>query len=295
MERLRRNALSLPGLVILVALSLLIAGCSPSEDDSSAESRANRDNTDSRVEGQPVHWGYEPEDGPNMWGSMDADWILCAEGLNQSPIDLVNTVEIALPSVEIHTPSDQEVAVLNQKGVIDALDNGHTIQINTKGPEKMRVGEQTYALVQFHFHAPSEHTVDGEHFPMEMHLVHQADDGALAVVGVMIKEGAPNPSIAPLWAQLAEAPGTEATLRIPAEFGEHLFTGEASGVYHYDGSLTTPPCSEGVKWYIRNTPTQLSKQQIAAFTAVYDHNNRPVQVLNNRTLYLDKEPNLTID
>ena len=111
-------------------------------------------------------------------------------------------------------------------------------------------------------------------------------------MGVLIEEGAENPSISPLWAQLAEAPGTEATVRMPLEFGDHLFSGDATGVYHYDGSLTTPPCSEGVKWYIRKTPTQLSKAQIEAFTAVYDHNNRPVQALNDRTLYLDENPKL---
>ncbi len=129
---------------------------------------------------------------------------------------------------------------------------------------------------------------------MEMHFVHQAEDGALAVVGVLIEEGAENPSLAPLWKQLAEAPGTETTLQIPPEFADHLFSGEATGVYHYRGSLTTPPCSEGVSWYVRRMPTQLSKDQIAAFTAIYDHNNRPVQPLNDRTLYFDDNPEVII-
>jgi carbonic anhydrase len=149
--------------------------------------------------------------------------------------------------------------------------------------------------VQFHFHAPSEHTVDGRHFPMEMHFVHRAEGGGLAVVGVLVEEGAENPSLAPLWSQLAHAPGTEATVRIPPGFAEHLFSGEATGVYQYRGSLTTPPCSEGVSWYIRKTPTQLSREQIAAFTAHYNHNNRPVQALGDRTLYLDENPTLIID
>ena len=100
--------------------------------------------------------------------------------------------------------------------------------------------------------------------------------------------------IAPLWEQLPEAPGTETTVQIPAEFADRIFSGDATGIYHYDGSLTTPPCSEGVKWYVRKTPTQLSEDQIAAFTAIYDNNNRPVQALNNRTLYLDESPTLTI-
>jgi len=196
---------------------------------------------------------------------MDAAWSLCSSGREQSPIDITSAREIELPEVDINTPSEQEVAVLNQAGVIRELDNGHTIQIN------------------------------GEHFPMEMHFVHQGNDGGLAVVGVLLGEGAANPGIAPLWAQLPEAPGTEAMVRIPAGFAEHIFPDVGTGFYHYDGSLTTPPCSEGVKWYIRKTPTRLSKKQIAAFTAVYDHNNRPVQALNERTLYLDENPTVTID
>ncbi len=247
-------------------------------------------------EGHAAHWGYEADNGPDAWGSMDPEWVLCAEGLEQSPIDLTNATEIELPGAEIHTPSEQEVGVLNQlnqEGVIGALDNGHTIQINSKTGETMTVGDRSYALVQFHFHAPSEHTVDGEHFPMEMHFVHQAEDGALAVVGVLIEEGAQNPGIAPLWAQLAAAPGSETAVRIPAGFADDIFPGDA-GIYHYDGSLTTPPCSEGVKWYVRKTPTQLSKDQIAAFTAIYDNNNRPVQARGDRTLYLDENPTVTI-
>jgi len=240
------------------------------------------------------HWGYEAGNGPDQWGSMDPAWSLCAEGRGQSPIDLANAAEFELPASEVQTPSKQEVEVLNQAGVIGALDNGHTIQINSKTGETLSVGDKTYALVQFHFHAPSEHTVDGQHFPMEMHFVHQAQDGALAVVGVLIEDGARNPGIAPLWAQLAEAPGTETTVQIPADFADHVFSGDATGIYHYDGSLTTPPCSEGVQWYVRKTPTQLSKDQIAAFTAIYDHNNRPVQPLNDRTLYFDDNPAVII-
>ena len=268
---------------VCVFAALFVASCSDTETTSDAPG-----------DGHAAHWGYEADNGPDAWGSMDSEWILCAEGLEQSPIDLANAAELQLPVVEIHTPSDQLVEVLNQEGVIDALDNGHTIQINTKGAEKVSVGEKSYALVQFHFHAPSEHTVDGKHFPMEMHFVHQAVNGALAVVGLLIKEGAENPSIAPLWAQLAEAPGTETTIQIPPDFNDYLFSGDATGIYHYDGSLTTPPCSEDVKWYVRKTPTQLSKAQIAAFTEVYDSINRPVQVLNNRTVYLDKNPTVTI-
>ena len=267
--------------LVCTIAALSLASCSGTETAS-----------ESHGGGHGVHWGYEAGNGPADWGSMSPEWILCAEGREQSPIDLANATQVELPGVEIDTPSGQEVKVLNQEGVIGALDNGHTIQINSRTGETLTVGDKTYALIQFHFHAPSEHTVDGEHFPMEMHFVHQAEDGALAVVGVLIEEGTENPGIAPLWAQLAAAPGT---VQIPARFADNVFPDAGSGFYHYDGSLTTPPCSEGVKWYVRKTLTRLSSDQIADFTASYDHNNRPVQALGNRTLYLDENPTVVID
>lgn len=241
-----------------------------------------------------VHWGYEADDGPDIWGSMNSDWALCANGLEQSPIDLANAVKTRLPVVDLDRPGEGKFEVLTQASVVDALDNGHTIQVNSKTGEKLTVDGKAYALLQFHFHAPSEHTVDGRHLPMEMHFVHQADDGALAVVGVLVEEGAPNPGVAPLWAQLAEAPGTETMVELRAEFAEPVFPDVGSGFYHYVGSLTTPPCSENVQWYVRKTFTTLSKDQIAEFTAVYNHNNRPVQALGDRALYLDENPTVTI-
>ena len=121
-----------------------------------------------------------------------------------------------------------------------------------------------------------------------------AEDGRLAVVGGLIEWGTLNPSIALLWDQLGEAPGTSATVHLPPDFAGMVLSGDAIGVYHYASSLTTPPCSEGVQWFIRRTPTQLSREQIATFTTVYGHNNRPVQPLKGRTLYMDEDPDLSI-
>jgi carbonic anhydrase len=276
--------------LVCVIAGLLLASCAGPEPGTVPDAEpAAEHGEEAHDDGHGTQWGYEADNGPDNWGSMDPAWIVCAEGREQSPIDLANAKAIELPGVEIDMHSEEEVEGLNQQGVFSALDNGHTIQINAKTGGMLTVGGKTYALVQFHFHAPSEHTVDGEHFPMEMHLVHQAEDGALAVVGVLIEEGAENPGIAPLWAQLAGLGGTETPVQVPPDFVEHAFFGGATGVYHYRGSLTTPPCSEGVSWYVRRTPAQLSKEQIAAFTAIYDHNNRPVQALNERTLYLDED------
>ena len=269
--------------LVCVVVAPLLVSCSEAAFDSDA----HRDD-------HVVHWGYEAGNGPDDWSSMNREWLQCAGGRRQSPIDLTNATEAELPAAELHTPSAQEVEVLNQSGVIRELDNGHTIQVNSKTGETMTVGDKTYALLQFHFHAPSEHTVDGEHFPMEMHFVYQAEDGALAVVGLFIDEGAENPSIAPIWARLPEAAGSETTIQIPAGFDQDIFPDVGTGFYHYEGSLTTPPCSENVQWYVRTTPTRFSKDQIAEFTAHYDHNNRPLQALNGRALYLDKNPTVTI-
>jgi carbonic anhydrase len=287
------------GLKTLTAFAMacaLLTACSEAGTEAGTESdtEAGAESAAAHGEGEVLHWGYEEDDGPVRWGAMKPEWQLCAEGLEQSPIDLTNTTEMRLPEVLIEVPSSEQVEVLNQAGVIAALDNGHTIQINSKTGEMMTVGAKTYELVQFHFHAPSEHTVDAVRFPMEMHFVYQADDGALAVSGVLIVEGEENPGIAPLWEQLAAAPGSETTVRIPREFGDQIFSDPASAIYHYRGSLTTPPCSEGVQWYISKTPTQFSEDQIAAFRAAYNHNNRSLQPLNERTLYLDPAPVITI-
>jgi carbonic anhydrase len=231
-----------------------------------------------------VHWGYGADDGPARWAAMNPGWLLCAEGSEQSPIDLTNAVGGALERVEIRTPSLAQVTVLNQEHVFGALDNGHTIQINAATGETLTVGDQSYALVQFHFHAPSEHTVDGEHYPMEMHIIHSSTDGKIAVIGVFIEEGAPNPAVAPIWRQIPKGHGSEATIDLPAD----------KRLYFYDGSYTTPPCSEGVKWFVMKEPVQLSREQIATFRDVYEGNNRPLQAVNDRRLYDDDDPPLTI-
>jgi carbonic anhydrase len=242
-----------------------------------------------------LHWSYEPGTGPADWGAINPAWRLCAEGRAQSPIDLTNAEPAELPPVELRLPSGRDVEVLNQEGVIDALDNGHTIQVNAKTGETMTVGDKSYALLQFHLHAPSEHTVDGRRYPMEMHFVYQAEDSALAVLGLFIEEGAENRAFAPLWKQLEEAPGTHVTVQLPINFDDGIFAGgEPTGVFHYEGSLTNPPCTEGVKWFILRTPTEVSKAQIAAFADAYEGNSRPVQPLNGRMPYLDETPNVTI-
>jgi carbonic anhydrase len=199
---------------------------------------------------------------------------------------------MALPATVIDLPSPEEVQVVNQTGVVAATDNGHTIQVNAPTGETLAVGGDVYSLVQFHFHAPSEHTVNGEHYPMEMHFVHASQDGRLAVMGFFVEEGMENQGLAPLWARLPHGNGAEATVPVSAELANHILPGKGP-IWYYSGSLTTPPCSEGVSWFVRKDPIQMSSAQIKEFTDVYSHNNRPVQDLNDRKLHTDINPDVT--
>ncbi len=225
---------------------------------------------------EEIAWGYEEANGPDIWGQLNPDYILCAEGTMQSPIDLVAPTESALNDIMFsYQPSQMSVH-----------HNGHTIEVAPAEENWIEIDGERYDLLQFHFHAPSEHTVAGELFDMEMHLVHRNEAGTLAVVGVMITQGDGNAAYDPLWAQLpAEAGETNQVENAAVNAGD-LLPGDRQ-TYRYDRSLTTPPCSEGVKWNVLTAPIEMSETQIAAFKAVVHTNNRPVQPLNERELLLD--------
>jgi carbonic anhydrase len=167
--------------------------------------------------------------------------------------------------------------------VADGINNGHTIQITYEGADTLTIGDQSYSLMQYHFHHQSEHTVKGAHFPMEMHLVHKGASGQLAVLGVFIQQGAHNAAFDPIWNNLPASKGVETHYgSVNVDVDKLLPADRAS--YRYDGSLTTPPCSEGVRWIVMTTPIELSAAQIEAFTAIIHDNNRPTQALNRRTV-----------
>ncbi len=224
-----------------------------------------------------VHWSYEGEGAPENW--VELGYNQCAGG-TQSPIDLSNP-----------TPADLEnIRFEYGEAAVKILNNGHTIQVDQIEGSQIIIGGETYLLKQFHFHSPSEHTLNGEQFPLEMHLVHKtADESKAAVVGVFIREGAENGAFAPVWADLpAEesevAQETGATVSLAA-----LLPAEQQ-IYRYDGSLTTPPCTPNVLWSVMQTPIEMSAGQIAEFTRIMEGNNRPVQALNQRDLQLDTTP-----
>ncbi len=227
-------------------------------------------------EGTP-HWTYEGEEGPEHWGELAEAFRMCAEGMNQSPVDLVTDANIELPRLEFEYYSS----------TVNAINNGHTIQQNSKPGSFLRIPDRgkSYELKQFHFHSPSEHQVNGRSFGMEMHFVHTSEEGALVVVGVLIAEGKEHPVLKKLWSFMPENPGETSVQPIGIEDTNLL--PPTRDYFAYNGSLTTPPCSEGVKWIVLKTPIEASAEQIAIFKErVGATTNRPVQP-NNARLILD--------
>lgn len=219
-----------------------------------------------------AEWEYEGDHGPRYWASITPENAACA-GAQQSPIDLVPShagkLQMLLPSWKSAAP-----VVLN---------NGHTIQANAAPDSFTRLGDTNYQLLQVHFHAESEHTVLGTHFPIEAHFVHKGPDGGLMVIGVMIEEGAANPVLGAIWNAAPTGKG-EAKTSQPLDLASLLPDNERR--FQYAGSLTTPPCSEIVNWNVFTTPITASAEQIAAFEKLYSDNFRPVQKLNRRFVLL---------
>ncbi len=218
-------------------------------------------------------WSYEGDHGPACWGSMDEAFSTCADGAEQSPIDLVDGVVDGR-----HPP----VAFDYGPRAGTVVNTGRTIQVNVDRGSGITIGGTLFELLQFHFHHASEHTVGRTRYPMEMHLVHRSDGGALAVVGVLIREGAANEALAPIWARLPRQTGSQAVLPDAVQVAALLPATRTA--WRYRGSLTTPPCTEGVSWIVMTEPVTLSGAQIAAMGALYPRNFRPIQPLGRRSL-----------
>ena len=235
---------------------------------------------------EATHWTYEGEKGPQFWGKLDPDFSLCADGKSQSPIDIAKTSPASLPKLRAKF-SPANLRIVHHEHLADEINNGHTIQVNYSEGDTMTIGDTNYELIQFHFHAPSEHTVHGKQYPMEMHFVHKSPSGALAVIGVFIEKGAHNAAFDPIFSNLPREKGVESHFEhVQVNVDDLLPHSHKS--YRYDGSLTTPPCSEGVKWIVMRSPIQLSSAQIWWFTSRIEGNNRPVQPLHHRMTVVDE-------
>lgn len=218
-----------------------------------------------------THWGYTGHGAPEQWGSLAAEFGTCSAGKSQSPVDIVATVDGQLPALSPnYRPS--EVTVVN---------NGHTIQVDyADSANTLSVGGKEYTLKQFHFHVPSENKIKGKQFPMEAHFVHADAEGNLAVVGVLYENGRENAKLAPIWKVM---PKKEGSVKLRQTFNAADLLPGNLDYYRFSGSLTTPPCSEGVAWMVLKNYDHISAKQAARFQAVIgSHNNRPVQPLNAR-------------
>jgi carbonic anhydrase len=217
------------------------------------------------------HWSYQGYSGPEHWGALAKENAACSAGSQQSPVDIVASTKADLPELKL--------AWLKEGGKM--INNGHTVQLNVPPGGRLAAGADTYELVQFHFHAPSEHLVDGKRFAMEAHFVHSKANGSgLGVLGVFLSEGRPNPTFGLLAEAFPKRAGNEVAAPTGADPSGLVPTSLA--YWKYEGSLTTPPCSETVDWLVCVGALEVAKADVAKFTALYPMNARPVQRIDRR-------------
>ena len=219
------------------------------------------------------HWTYSGHGGPREWGALSDEFATCKLGKNQSPIDIRGAKAADLPAIKFdYKPSPLKV-----------IDNGHTIQVNYASGSSIEVGGTRYELVQFHFHKPSEEKIEGKSHDMVAHFVHKSPEGKLAVVAVLLDKGGANGLIDSIWKNLPKTKEKEVLVTNVTIDATNLLP-ENKGYYKFQGSLTTPPCSEEVTWLVLKTPVKIGDGAIAAFGKIYPMNARPTQALNGRAV-----------
>ena len=267
-------------------LACLIS-CNNSPDNIKTENTAvdSISTTTESTSVRPVHWSYKEEGGPAAWAKLTPVYALCGSGKSQSPVNLLTSAGKGSVDWKVDYKTTS-LEITHNEHVEELINNGHTIQVTPQEGSSIKYGAKIYALKQFHFHTPSEHTIDGKVFPMEIHLVHQAADKSLAVIGVLIEEGKHNNNFDQLIKYLPNDEGEKRThdsvkidvgINVPKELD----------AYHYVGSLTTPPCTENVQWLVLKNQIQMDREQIEAFSSRLKKNHRPVQPLNERKLTMD--------
>ncbi len=219
-----------------------------------------------------LHWSYDGKAGPAAWGNLKPEFATCSSGARQSPIDITDGIKVELDPVQFdYRPSGFRV-----------IDNGHTVQVNVAPGNTIEVTGKRYELIQFHFHRPSEERINGKPFDMVAHLVHRNVEGKLAVVAVLLERGSAQSVVQTVWNNLPLEKGDEVTAKGALDLSALLPTDRR--YYTYMGSLTTPPCSEGVLWMVMKSPVQISPEQLAIFSRLYPMNARPIQALSGRLI-----------
>ncbi len=227
----------------------------------------------SGIASKGTHWGYTKNIGPENWHTLSDEFKICKAGSFQSPIDISNTIKSKLAPLEFNYI----------RSALSIINNGHTIQIYGFNKSYISTPTGKYELVQLHLHTPSEHTFQGKSFPMGIHFVHKNQEDKLSVIGVMVKKGRHNPALQMIIAHVPniinkEAPLNEVVMDVKALIPED------PGYSLYSGSLTTPPCTEGVTWYVMNTPIEGSTEQINKLQSIMSNNARPIQRKDNRLI-----------
>jgi carbonic anhydrase len=223
------------------------------------------------------HWGYDGAEDPSHWGDLSPEFTACNTGHHQSPIDIRNPRKADLPPIHF----DYKTSPLH------IIDNGHTIMINYAPGSSIRVGDKRYTLKQFHFHRPSEEKINGKTYDMVAHLVHADQDGNLAVVAILLERGNNNPLIRELWNYLPKEKEKEELLDTVNINVGNLLPADP-GYYTFSGSLTTPPCSENVTWFVLKHTVAITAEEIEQFTKLYQHDARPTQPLYDRVVLESK-------
>jgi carbonic anhydrase len=217
------------------------------------------------AEHMDVHWGYEGEGAPANWARLRGDYASCANGKRQSPIDIREGIKVSLETIRFDYKPTQ----------FRMIDNGHTLQVTPGEGLTIKVMGKTYELIQFHFHRPSEERVNGKLYDMVVHMVHKNDEGQLAVIAVLLEKGSEQPLIQTLWNNMPLERDMEVS---PTDVIDPMqLLPENRAYWTYMGSLTTPPCTEGVLWMVMKQPLQVSPEQVAIFSRLYRNNARPVQ------------------
>lgn len=220
-----------------------------------------------------AHWSYSGPEGPDHWGELAKEFSTCSTGRNQSPVNLTGMIKSSLSKMKVNYKA----------GGHEIINNGHTIQVNYEPGSMIDIGGHIFELKQFHFHTPSENTIEGHSYPMEAHFVHADPDGNLAVIAVMFKEGKANAELEKAWARMPEQAGEHQVLGPMVD--ADILLPHRHDYYRFNGSLTTPPCSEGVWWFVMKYFDTASKEQIEKFAHTMHHdNNRPPQAINARMI-----------
>lgn len=266
---------------LVASLSLLLGACSEEKKETTIPEKEEVAHVIEKEEADDTstaEWSYEEEIGPEHWGELDSSYSACVNGNEQSPINI--------ESSKVKTSEKMENIVIQYKPTAFSLAHtGHTVQANPASlSNSIVVDDNEYILAQFHFHTPSEHQINSQYLDMELHLVHQDANGKLAVLGLMIQEGKENEALASIWGDLPKSETEEdIDIKEPVDLQALLPSDQTS--YHYNGSLTTPPCAEEVRWIVFDEPIEMSKEQIQAYQEIFPENQRPVQPLNEREIF----------